>query len=194
MRPLSNCASFRNAGEVWPIAALRRNPAAFNHWACGLRLYVRHVSLDVVRHRAPRDLCEEVTNETFMRIWLGTDVPRRSNSGWLRGRVRVSANAVLARYGLRCRTATRLTRSEPRDCDTPYGASASVLHPLDRLCLDDVLARLRTDERELLVRVHVRDEPLARIADDLGVSKPTAHRRVLAATLRARGLLYSNAA
>jgi DNA-directed RNA polymerase specialized sigma24 family protein len=189
MRPFSNSDFLAAFDKGWSLVDLRRDRDAFDRWATNITPYLKCLTRDLAGHRRVAwDLQDEIVNETFARIWSGSDLPHRSVAGWLRNQVRSAANAVLGTYGLRRRPDVRSPAlGRLRDGIDVRAEDPSETVP-DRMVLQAVLDTLPDVDRDLLIRAHVFGESLGAIGASLGVSKPTAHRRVLAATARARSL------
>lgn len=130
----------------------------------------------------------DATQETFVSAWRARDSLRDPDrfEAWLG---RINLNACRAQLRRRRRTRIReVALPEPIDGSEPAsGERALADRTADADLFDRAFARLSIDDRSLLVLHHLRERPVAEIAECLGVPVGTVKARLF----RARAALES---
>ena len=125
------------------------------------------VCLSILQDRA---LADEAMQEVFVRLW------RRGPTADEPARLRAWLRQVARRRAIDLQRRQRRTR---RDRDAAIPASTAP-HPEStaHVAIAEALASLPDEQRELLIRFHIDDEPSRVVAEELGVSDAAARKRL----------------
>ncbi|MFE3653206.1 sigma-70 family RNA polymerase sigma factor [Streptomyces sp. NPDC059122] len=138
-----------------------------------------------------RQLAEDVVQEVFVRAWRSSfDPSKASLRTWL---FAIARNAVAD--ALRKRLAQYTVDLDAGDWDAPAGGQTR-LDPMDQLLeriqLEEALARLSPEHREAVVKVYFGGQTCAELGRELGVSASTMRSRLYYGVRTLRLVLEEN--
>ncbi|MCT2594337.1 sigma-70 family RNA polymerase sigma factor [Streptomyces sp. N2-109] len=138
-----------------------------------------------------RHLAEEVIQETFTRAWRAApsfDRRRSSVRTWL---FAIARNAVVDAHRRRAvrPPVAGAQQFEENDRDTPPDPFDQLL---TRIELDEALARLTPEHRQVIVEVYVLRRSCAEVAAEIGIPASTARSRLFHGVRALRGILEEN--
>jgi RNA polymerase sigma-70 factor (ECF subfamily) len=124
-----------------------------------------------------RQLAEDVVQEVFVRAWRSSFEPSKgSMRTWL---FSIARNAVAD--ALRHRAVRRIDTLEARESES-LDEGRSELDPMDQLLeriqLEEALARLSPEHRQAVVRVYFGGQTCAELGKELGISASTMRSRL----------------
>lgn len=138
-----------------------------------------------------RHIAEDVVQEVFVRAWRSSfDPDKASLRTWL---FAIARNAVVD--ALRKRPAQYTADLKAGDQDTPTGGHTR-LDPMDQLLeriqLEEALARLSPEHRQAVVRVYFGGQTCAELGKELGISASTMRSRLYYGVRTLRLVLEEN--
>ena len=154
-------------------------------------LYDRYAGmLTALSQRILKDMAdaEEVLQETFLQVWnqAGRYDPRRSSvSTWLVLITRSRSIDRLRSRQVKQRTATAAQQENPIQHTSPKGVG-NVLHQERRSRLQDELAKLPEEQRQVLEMAFYGGMTQSEIAEDTGIPLGTVKTRTLLAMKKLR--------
>ena len=157
-------------------------PTAMKHkeqeYAMAFQAGYRRTFLTLLRRSRRHDLAEELAQAAWLRAWERWDQCQSPNPvPWVIG---------IARHMLcdEIRRSSRFCRLGPEH-DRPTLMAIDV-RAID---LDRILNKSAKRQWQLLRTVYIEERPMAKIAEELGISRPAVHKRVSRALRAIQGLM-----
>jgi RNA polymerase sigma-70 factor (ECF subfamily) len=137
-----------------------------------------------------RQLAEDVVQEVFIRAWRSFDPSRGSVRTWL---FSIARNAIAD--VLRQRAVRHTVDLDSWDSESA-GEDTTRLHPMDQLLeriqLEEALARLTPEHRQAVVQVYFGGKTCAELGQELGISASTMRSRLYYGVRTLRLVLEEN--
>lgn len=152
-----------------------------------VRRHFNFVNSICLRCLGNRQLAEDATQMVFIILArkAGSLRSREFLPAWLFQTARLTSNNIRKREWRRSRYEGHATRESTRAITTTNAASWIDVEPV----IDDMLARLKADERNALLLRFYDEEDYSAIAGSLGISEEAARMRVSRALRKIRGWL-----
>lgn len=125
-------------------------------------------------------MAEDITQEVFLRFYNSNYVEQQKEIRYL---YTIARNLCIDEYRKRNIYKSQIEQLERRDgtgqtgkAESDGGAFAETI--IEKLYIENLLAALSDEERDLLVLRFVNDEPISLICDELNISRFALYRRI----------------
>ena len=115
-----------------------------------------------------KNVAEDITQEVFLRFYNSNYVEQQKEIRYL---YTIARNLCIDEYRKR-----NIYKSQTGKAESDGGAFAETI--IEKLYIENLLAVLSDEERDLLVLRFVNDEPISLICDELNISRFALYRRI----------------